>query len=105
MSEGTITRVSRKQLSKMKGQTDWARVDALTDEDIDRAIAEDPDAAPVWTPEEWATARVVFPQSKDPVTLRLDRDIVAWFKQRGRGYQTRINAVLRAFVDAQRQKG
>jgi uncharacterized protein (DUF4415 family) len=89
----------------MKGETDWARVEALTDEDIDRAIAEDPDAAPVWTAEEWATARVVFPQGKAPVTLRLDRDILAWFKGRGRGYQTRINAVLRTFVDAQRQKG
>lgn len=105
MSEENITRVSRKQLAKMKGKTDWARVDALTDEDIDRAIAGDPDAAPIWTEEDWANARVVFPQGKAPVTLRLDRDILAWFKGRGRGYQTRINAVLRAFVDAQQHKG
>ena len=44
-------------------------------------------------------------EGKEPVTLRLDRDILAWFRQRGRGYQTRINAVLRAFVEAQKQKG
>ncbi len=104
MSEENITRVSRKQLAKMKDLTDWARVDALTDEDIERAVAEDPDAAPFWTDEDWANARIVWPEGKAPVTLRLDRDILAWFKQRGRGYQTRINAVLRTFVDAQKHK-
>jgi uncharacterized protein (DUF4415 family) len=102
MSEERITRVTLAQARKMKSQTDWERVRALTDEDIDRAIAEDPDAAPIWTEEEWAHARVVFPQGKAPVTLRLDKDIIAWFKSRGRGYQTRINAVLRAFVEAQK---
>ncbi len=104
MNEERITRVTLAQARKMKSQTDWERVRALTDEDIDRAIAEDPDAAPNWTEEEWARARVVFPQGKAPVTLRLDKDIIAWFKQRGRGYQTRINAVLRAFVEAQKQQ-
>jgi uncharacterized protein (DUF4415 family) len=88
----------------MKDLTDWARVDALTDEDIDRAIAEDPDAAPVLTEQEWSNARILYPSGKDPVTLRLDRDTLAWFKQQGRGYQTRINAVLRAFVEAQKNK-
>jgi len=88
----------------MKSETDWARVDALTDEDIERAVAEDPDAAPFWTDEDWKNARVVWPQGKAPVTLRLDRDIIAWFKARGRGYQTRINAVLRAFVEAQKPR-
>jgi uncharacterized protein (DUF4415 family) len=89
----------------MKSETDWARVRALTDEDIERAVAEDPDAAPFWTDEDWANARVVWPQGKAPVTLRLDKDIIAWFKLRGRGYQTRINAVLRGFVEAQKPRG
>jgi uncharacterized protein (DUF4415 family) len=105
VSEERITRVSRKQLAKMKDETDWERVRALTDKDIERAVAEDPDAPPFWTAEDWKNARVVWPQGKEPVTLRLDRDILAWFKQRGRGYQTRINAVLRAFVEAQKPKG
>jgi uncharacterized protein (DUF4415 family) len=96
--------VSSKQLAKMKSKTDWARVDALTDEDIERAVAEDPDAPPFWTDEDWANARVVWPQGKAPVTLRLDRDIIAWFKLQGSGYQTRINAVLRGFVEAQKTK-
>jgi len=104
MTEERITRVSRKELAKMKDLTDWARVNAMTEEEIERNAAEDPDNPP-WTEEEWARARVVFPQGKEPVTLRLDKDILHWFKQRGRGYQTRINAVLRAFVGAQKQKG
>jgi uncharacterized protein (DUF4415 family) len=104
MTEERITRVSRKELAKMKDLTDWVRVNAMTEEEIERNAAEDPDNPP-WTEEEWARARVVFPEGKEPVTLRLDRDILAWFRQRGRGYQTRINAVLRAFVEAQKQKG
>jgi uncharacterized protein (DUF4415 family) len=104
MSEERITRVSRKQLDKMEDKTDWVRVNALTDEEIERAVAEDPDAPPFWTDEDWANARVVWPQGKAPVTLRLDRDIIAWFKLHGSGYQTRINAVLRGFVETQKEK-
>ena len=103
MSEERITRVSLKQARKMKSETDWARVDALTDEDIERAVADDPDQS-FWTDEDWANARIVWPQGKAPVTLRLDRDIIAWFKLHGSGYQTRINAVLRAFVEAQKPR-
>ena len=103
MTEERITRVSRKQLAKMKDLTDWARLDAMTEEEIERNAADDPDNPP-WTEEDWANARVVWPQGKAPVTLRLDKDIIAWFKARGRGYQTRINAVLRAFVEAQKPR-
>lgn len=100
MSGRRTTRVSLDQLRATRGETDWKRVDALTDDEVERAAAEDPDA-PMLSPEDWANARVVWPQGKEPVTLRLDKDILAWFRQQGRGYQTRINAVLRAFVDAQ----
>ena len=103
MTDKKITRVSLKQARKMKSETDWARLDAMTDEEIEQAAADDPDNPP-WTDEDWANARVVWPQGKAPVTLRLDRDIIAWFKLQGRGYQTRINAVLRGFVEAQKVK-
>src|SRR5579863_3107488 len=104
MTEERITIVSRKRLAKMKDLTDWDRVNAMTEEEIDRNAADDPDNPP-WTEEDWARARVVFPQGKAPVTLRLDKDIIAWFKGHGRGYQTRINAVLRGFVEAQKPRG
>jgi uncharacterized protein (DUF4415 family) len=53
----------------------------------------------------WDDARVIYPESpKQQLTMRLDADIVAYFKAQGRGYQTRINAVLRSFVEAHRKR-
>jgi uncharacterized protein (DUF4415 family) len=52
----------------------------------------------------WEQARVVMPRGKTSVHLRLDSDIVEWFKARGKGHLTRMNAVLRAYVDAHRHK-
>ena len=49
----------------------------------------------------WKEARVVMPRGKTSVHLRLDSDIVEWFKAHGKGHLTRMNAVLRAYVDAQ----
>lgn len=85
-----------------KGKTDWARVDALTDEDIDKAIAGDPDAAPIMTDEDLARGRIVYPEPKRQISIRLDREVIDWFKRQGPGYQTRINAVLRAFMNLPR---
>ncbi len=50
----------------------------------------------------WNSARVVMPQVKTSVHLRLDSDVVEWFKERGKGHLTRMNAVLRAYVEAQK---
>jgi uncharacterized protein (DUF4415 family) len=52
----------------------------------------------------WAEAQVVLPQPKKAISLRLDADLLAFFQLEGPGYQTRINAVLRAYVDAMRAK-
>jgi uncharacterized protein (DUF4415 family) len=87
----------------MKDLTDWKRVRAMTEEDIQRAAASDPDA-PMTTEADWANAKVVWPSGKEPVTIRIDKDILEWFRKRGRGYQSRINAVLRAFVEAQKPR-
>ena len=50
----------------------------------------------------WRSARVVVPQGKTSVHLRLDNDVVEWFRARGKGHLTRMNAVLRAYVEAQK---
>lgn len=47
----------------------------------------------------WDRASVEYPENKKPVTIRLDPDVLEWFKSRGRGYQTRINAVLRSYME------
>ena len=70
----------------------------MSDDQIRRGIASDPDARP--TDEEfWKDAKVVWPTRKTVVTMRLDADLLAWFRQQ-RGYQTRINAILRAYMKA-----
>jgi uncharacterized protein (DUF4415 family) len=53
---------------------------------------------------DWTSLKVDWPQPKQAISLRIDQDILAWFRDRGPGYQTRMNAVLRAFVDVQQGK-
>ena len=80
-------------------RTDWARVDARTDEDIARQAAEDPDVSPIWTDEMFAEAKWVQPAKKTPISFRMDPDVLAFFKKQGAGYQSRMNAVLRAYME------
>jgi uncharacterized protein (DUF4415 family) len=77
----------------------------MTDADIRRGIRSDPDAAPEADAAWLRGAKIVIPEPKKAVSIRLDRDITEWFQQQGKGYQTRINAVLRAYVDAHRHGG
>lgn len=84
--------------SKTKPKTDWRRLGSISDEDVRAAIIDDPDAHPT-DQEFWKSARVVLPRRKETVTMRLDADLLEWFR-RERGYQTRINAILRAYMDA-----
>ncbi len=54
----------------------------------------------------WENAQIVFPaiEGKQPVKLRIDRDVLSFFKSQGKGYQTRMNAVLKYYVEAQKKK-
>lgn len=110
MSEENITRVTLDEILARrargeKSKTDWARVDALTDEDIERAMRDDPDWQDLMDID-WSKAEIVLPQKKKAISIRLDEDIVNFFQASGKGYQTRINAVLRHFITEQkRSKG
>ena len=88
--------VTRKWGDRRKGKTDWARVDALTDEDIAKAVADDPDAAPIDI--DWSDAVLVMPARKKAISIRVDEDVLDFFKKEGDGYQRRINAVLRSYM-------
>lgn len=89
---------SRRLSAKRKGKTDWERVDAQTGKALDRSIAADPDADVPGA--DWTRARLVMPARKESIHLRLDPDVLAWYRRQGRGYLTRMNAVLRAYMDA-----
>ena len=84
-------------------RTDRERLKRITDKTIARATQSDPDS---FLPDaNWFTnAKLVTPRTKDVVTLRLDPEILEWFRGKGRGYQTRINSVLKAFVAAQESR-
>ena len=85
-----------------ESQTDLARVRAKSEAELERDIAGDPDLQDV--PEDWhAAAEAVMPVPKKLLSLRLDAEVIEWFRSQGPGYQTRMNAVLRAFVE-QRMK-
>src|SRR5437764_14476315 len=103
MKEGRIARYTR--MPRGRGKTDWKRVDALTDQDIEAAIRSDPDAAPLLDESWFRRARIVLPERKVPVSMRLNRYVLDWFKRQGKGYQSRINAVLEAYVRAQAEHG
>jgi uncharacterized protein (DUF4415 family) len=79
--------------------TDWKRVSELTDEEIEKAVAEDPDAAPILDDDWFTRAKVIGPPEKELISIRVDKDVLDFFRAAGRGYQTRMNAVLRAFVE------
>jgi len=83
-----------------KDRTDRDRVRRLSDADIAKAVAADQDAAPLLTQDWFREAQAMPPLTKKGVFLRLDPDILQWFKRQGPRYQTRMNAVLRAYMEA-----
>ena len=89
--------MKKKHISR-KSQTDWNRVDKLRDKDID--LSENPEV----TPEMFAKAvlrKGLKPVTrKSQVTLRIDDEVLTWFKNQGKGYQTRINSLLKAYKEA-----
>jgi uncharacterized protein (DUF4415 family) len=97
-----VTRISADKAYRLNDETDDARLDAMTDAGIAKAVAEDPDAPPL--KHDWTQARLSLPPRRDIVTLRLDRDVLDWFRAQGKGYQTRINQALRAFYEARRDQ-
>jgi uncharacterized protein (DUF4415 family) len=86
-----------------ESQTDWVRLDAMTEEEVEQLAAEDMAKLgidPNWTDH----AKVVSLRPKERVTVRLDPDILEWLKAQGKGYQTRLNAILRAYVESQKER-
>jgi uncharacterized protein (DUF4415 family) len=108
MSDKNIKRYSADELRAMRArgesQSDWARVDVLTEAELETSIATDPDWKDVQA--DWYKDAIpVMPSPKKLLSLRLDPEVVDWFRAQGPRYQTRMNAVLLAYVRArQREK-
>ncbi len=102
-----IRRYTAEELKALRqrdgSRTDWDRVDRVTEQELEAAIADDPDERGLEP--DWTQARLVAPGPKKSVHLRIDPDVLAWLKAQGKGYQTRINAILRQYMDAHTHKG
>lgn len=86
-----------------ESQTDWTQLAAMTEDEVERLAAED--MAEIGIDPDWVQrAKVTSPRPKERVTIRLDPDILDWLKAQGKGYQTRINAILRAYVESQKAR-
>ncbi len=83
--------------SRKRSKTNWKRVDALKDQQID--YSDVPELAA-----DFFTQAIRWPGKKRQITLRLDPDVLAFFRKHGKGYQTTINTVLRKYVEARKGK-
>lgn len=96
---------SAKKTTRPKpGRTNWPRIATFTNAQIERMAKADKDN-PATTIEDWATAEIGPPPLKTPVNAKFDADVVNWFKAQGRGYQSRMNAVLRRYMETHRKAG
>ena len=82
--------------SKKSSATDWKRVDAVRDSDVN--TSEIPPLGKAF----FENAKLRLPDKKQSVTVRLDADVLEWFRSQGKGYQTRINAVLCLYMKSHR---
>lgn len=89
--KGKITQTNLS--TRKKGKTDFERLRRMKDAEIDDS--EIPRLGATF----WNNAKLVMPEPKARITIRVDRDVVEWLKKGGGGYQTRINAILRSYME------
>ncbi|MCW5688028.1 MAG: BrnA antitoxin family protein [Pseudolabrys sp.] len=99
MKERNTTASSRETPRKIK--SDLERLRRTTDEEIDAQIKNDPDWSDDWN---WGEAVLVMPPKKKPISIRLDEDVLDFFRGEGGQYQRRINAVLRSYMEQKTSK-
>jgi uncharacterized protein (DUF4415 family) len=85
---------------RAQSRTDLTRVDAQSDDELERLVAEDDDERGIRA--DWTQAKLVLPQAKQSVHLRLEEEIISFFRSKGKGHISRMQAVLKAYVEAHR---
>ena len=84
-----------------RGRADLKRLRRMSETEIEEAspseLANLPD-------DFWDNAEVVTPPGKEAISVRIDRDVLEWFRAQGPGYQTRMNAVLRSYMNARSRR-
>jgi len=98
MSESQIVSYTSEEVKRLPSKSDWKLAATMTDEEIEAADALDPEVAGL--DEAWMKNALVKPTQKTKVYAFFDDYVIQFFKSQGRGYQARMNAVLKAYVDA-----
>lgn len=103
MRDSHMSRITKVELHGVDSQTDWSRIASMTDDEITLAANSDSDALPL-DDTFFAIARRLSPKSllkkaKQQVTLRIDADVLEWFRALGPGHQSRMNAVLKSYAE------
>jgi uncharacterized protein (DUF4415 family) len=100
VSKSNTVRYTAAEIDEMlrrgEDKTDWARVDAMTEEELEASI--DPEDEGVGEPD-WSTAQIELPRPKQSFTMRYDPEVLEWFRAQGPGYQSKMNAVLKKYVE------
>jgi uncharacterized protein (DUF4415 family) len=91
----------KKEATSQKARTDWRRLKAMEDDDID--LSDVPEVRLEQFAKRVVRQGLQVQPPKQQITLRIDSDVLDWFKTQGRGYQTQINALLRAYMDAHKK--
>jgi uncharacterized protein (DUF4415 family) len=86
------------KIARGEDRTDWRKANAVTGKKLEASIRADTDE--VQEEPDWTHAIMGIPAPKDHINIRVDHDVVEWFRANGRGYQTLMNNVLRAFVQS-----
>jgi uncharacterized protein (DUF4415 family) len=100
----TVRYTAKQIKSKMErgeDRTDWRKAKAMIGKKLEASIRADVDD--VRGEPDWTQAIMGVPAPKDHINIRIDHDVLEWFRANGRGYQTLMNNVLRAFVQSRRQ--
>jgi len=101
--EHIVTRTaSELQAMRRRGESrsDWAKAASMTSDEIEASVAANPDEVGMVV--DWDSATVEVPQPKAVLNMRVDQEVLDYFRKTGRGYQTRINAVLKTYVSRMR---
>jgi uncharacterized protein (DUF4415 family) len=93
----------KSKIAQGEDRTNWDKVDAVTGARLEESIRADPDD--IRAEPDWTQAIAGIPAPKDHINIRIDHDVLEWFRSNGKGYQTLMNNVLRAFVQTRRQRG
>ena len=90
------------RIARGEDRTNWDKIDAVTGVQLEASIRADVDD--VRGEPDWTQAILGIPAPKDHINIRIDHDVLQWFRSNGKGYQTLMNNVLRAFVQTRQQR-